>query len=78
MHENFSAALEQASHRFDLVVIDTPPIFAVTDAALVGAQCGTSLLAARIQKNSAKKLIIASRRLLDAGATVKDVTLNAM
>ncbi|WNK20109.1 polysaccharide biosynthesis tyrosine autokinase [Halomonas piscis] len=78
MHENFSAFLEQASQRFDLVIIDTPPILAVTDAAIVGKQCGTCLMVARFQKNPAKELTIAERRLETAGVPVKGAILNAM
>lgn len=78
MHKNFSDFLEQVSHQFDLVVIDTPPILAVTDAAIVGKQCGTSLMVARFQQNPAKELTIASRRLETAGVTVKGAILNAM
>lgn len=78
MHKNFSDFLEQASQRYDLVIIDTPPILAVTDAAIVGKQCGTSLMVARFQKNPAKELVIANRRLETTGVTVKGAILNAM
>ncbi|MDN6181048.1 MAG: polysaccharide biosynthesis tyrosine autokinase, partial [Halomonas subglaciescola] len=78
MHENFSAFLEQVSQRFDLVIIDTPPILAVTDAALVGAQCGTRLMVARFDKNPVKELEIANRRMATSGAPVKGAILNAM
>ena len=78
MHANFSAFLEQVSQRFDLVIIDTPPILAVTDAAIVGKQCGTSLMVARFQMNPVKELMIANRRMETAGVEIKGAILNAM
>lgn len=74
----FTTFIEQASREFDLVILDTPPVLAVTDAALVGKQCGTSLMVARFQLNPAKELQVATRRLETAGVTVKGAILNAM
>ncbi|HSH47980.1 MAG TPA: polysaccharide biosynthesis tyrosine autokinase [Halomonas sp.] len=78
MHENFHAFLDQVSQRYDLVIIDTPPILAVTDAAVVGKQCGTSLMVARFQKTPVRELLVAKRRMEAGGVTIKGVVLNAM
>ncbi|TMP64195.1 tyrosine-protein kinase, partial [Pseudoalteromonas ruthenica] len=34
MHSNFSKLVEEVSSKYDLVIIDTPPILAVTDPAI--------------------------------------------
>lgn len=78
MHKNFSNFLEQVSQRYELIIIDTPPILAVTDAAIVGKQCGTSLMVTRFQKNPVKELLIANRRMENAGVPIKGAILNAM
>ncbi|MCL7939470.1 polysaccharide biosynthesis tyrosine autokinase [Halomonas sp. ATCH28] len=78
MTAGFSRFLEEAGQRYDLVIIDTPPVLAVTDAAVVGAQCGTTLLVARFQVNPLREMQIATRRLESAGVTVKGAILNAM
>ncbi|MDN3554928.1 polysaccharide biosynthesis tyrosine autokinase [Halomonas maura] len=78
MGDRFTAFLEEAEEKYDLVIIDTPPVLAVTDAAVVGAQCGTTLMVARFQLNPAKELTIARERLESAGVTVKGAILNAM
>ncbi len=36
MSERFAELVSWASKNYDLVLIDTPPILAVTDAAIVG------------------------------------------
>ncbi|MEQ6890590.1 polysaccharide biosynthesis tyrosine autokinase, partial [Halomonas sp. CS7] len=78
MTAGFSRFLQEVGQRYDLVIFDTPPVLAVTDAAVVGAQCGTTLLVARFQVNPLRELQIATRRLESGGATVKGAILNAM
>ncbi|MDR5903003.1 polysaccharide biosynthesis tyrosine autokinase [Halomonas icarae] len=78
MTSRFTTFLEEVGQRYDLVIIDTPPVLAVTDAAVVGAQCGTTLMLARFQTNPIRELQIATRRLETAGVTVKGAILNAM
>ncbi|EPC04142.1 hypothetical protein L861_02185 [Litchfieldella anticariensis FP35 = DSM 16096] len=78
MHESFTRLLDELSPSYDLVIIDTPPILAVTDAAIVGKQVGTTLMIARFQLNPPKEIGIAQRRLGNAGVEVKGCILNAM
>ncbi|MEA4351895.1 polysaccharide biosynthesis tyrosine autokinase, partial [Klebsiella pneumoniae] len=52
MHPRFEALLKWGSQNYDLVVIDTPPILAVTDAAIIGRYAGTSLMVARFEVNT--------------------------
>ncbi|MDR5901267.1 polysaccharide biosynthesis tyrosine autokinase [Halomonas icarae] len=70
--------LERLGERYDLIIIDTPPVLAVTDAALLGALCGTTLMVAMFDVTSARELTRAKRRLEDAGVPVKGAVLNAM
>lgn len=55
MHHRFDSLIKWASANYDLVIIDTPPILAVTDAAIIGNYAGTTLLVARFEENTAKK-----------------------
>ncbi|MCH4563463.1 tyrosine-protein kinase, partial [Halomonas sp. EGI 63088] len=73
-----SRFLDAVGERYDLVIVDTPPVLAVTDAAVIGAQCGTTLLVARFQVNPLREVQLAVRRLETAGVTVKGAILNAM
>ncbi|XKE44009.1 polysaccharide biosynthesis tyrosine autokinase [Halomonas organivorans] len=78
MNRRFSEFLETVSENYDLIILDTPPVISVTDAAVVGAQCGTTLMVARFQHNPIKEMQIARRRLETAGVVVKGAILNAM
>lgn len=78
MHENFSRFVKEISGMYDLVIFDTPPILAVTDAALVGGQAGTTLMVTRYGINGAKEIEFAKRRLEQNGLLVKGVIFNAV
>lgn len=78
MHPRFAALLEWASEHYDLVLVDTPPLLAVTDAAIVGRLVGTTLLVARFAATAAKEIEITQRRLEQNGIEVKGAILNAM
>ena len=78
MQARFTEFLDYLSEHFDLVIIDTPPILAVTDAAIIGKQCGTTLMVVRFGQNTPKEIQIAENRLATGGVTVKGTILNAM
>jgi tyrosine-protein kinase Etk/Wzc len=42
MHRRFGELLNWASENYDIVILDTPPILAVTDAAIIGNYVGTT------------------------------------
>lgn len=78
MQRSFTQLIQTVSAEYDLVIIDTPPILAVTDAAIIGKQAGTSLMVARFELNPPREVRIALRRLQTAGVEVKGCILNAM
>lgn len=78
MSERFSELLKWGSANYDLVLIDTPPILAVTDAAIVGRHAGTSLMVARYAVNTLKEVETSLGRFEQNGITVKGVILNSI
>lgn len=78
MSERFSELLKWGSANYDLVLIDTPPILAVTDAAIVGRHAGTSLMVARYAVNTLKEVETSLSRFEQNGITVKGVILNSI
>lgn len=78
MHKRFSEFMEWASKEYDLVIVDTPPVLAVTDPSIVGAFAGTTLMVARYGQNTVKEIDIARSRFEQSGIIVKGVIFNAI
>lgn len=78
MHRRFAELLDWASKNYDLVIIDTPPILAVTDAAIIGRYVGTTLLVARFEVNTLKELIVSTKRFEQSGVQIKGCILNGV
>lgn len=78
MHERFGKLLEWANNEYDLVVIDTPPILAVTDAAIIGNYSGTTLLVARFEMNTPKEIEVSVKRFEQSGVKVKGCVMNGV
>lgn len=78
MHRRFDELLTWASQNYDIVVLDTPPILAVTDAAVIGHYAGTTLLVARFEQNTVKELEVSFKRFEQSGVSVKGCILNGV
>ncbi|HEL2978669.1 TPA: polysaccharide biosynthesis tyrosine autokinase [Stenotrophomonas maltophilia] len=78
MHRNFTELLETVEKQFDLVIIDTPPILAVTDAAIIAHHAGTCLLVARFGLNQPKELALARKRFEQNNVQLKGAIFNAV
>ncbi|WP_155012077.1 polysaccharide biosynthesis tyrosine autokinase [Klebsiella variicola] len=78
MHRRFGELLKWASENYDIVILDTPPILAVTDAAIIGNYVGTTLLVARFELNTAKEIDVSIKRFEQSGVVVKGCILNGV
>ncbi|HAX7452385.1 TPA: polysaccharide biosynthesis tyrosine autokinase [Escherichia coli] len=78
MHRRFETLLKWASDNYELVIIDTPPILAVTDAAIIGRYAGTTLLVARFEENTAKEIAVSVKRFEQSGVLVRGCILNGV
>ena len=78
MHARFSNLMEELSDEYDLVLIDTPPILAVTDSAIIGQLAGSSLLVTRYGVNSVKEVDAALTRFAQNNVEIKGAILNCM
>ncbi|HCU0891167.1 polysaccharide biosynthesis tyrosine autokinase [Raoultella ornithinolytica] len=78
MHKRFGELISWASKNYDMVILDTPPILAVTDAAIIGNYVGTTLLVARFELNTSKEIEVSIRRFEQSGVGVKGCILNGV
>lgn len=78
MHPRFADFLHWAGPRYDLILIDTPPVLAVTDAAIVGHHAGTALMVVRFEVNTVKQIETSLRRFEQNGVSIKGVILNGV
>ncbi|MEN8619222.1 polysaccharide biosynthesis tyrosine autokinase [Shewanella baltica] len=78
MHANFSKLIAEVSSAYDIVIIDTPPILAVTDPAIVSAHTGTTLLVTRFGQNHLREIELTRNRFEQNGIDVKGVVFNGV
>lgn len=78
MSSRLGDVIEWASKNYDIVIVDTPPILAVTDAAIIGKHAGTSLLVTRFAVNTLKEIELSINRFEQNGIDVKGVILNSV
>lgn len=76
MGEAFGEFLAQARKAYDFVILDAPPVLAVTDAAIIGAQAGAVLLVAKSGRHPMDELRVCLRRLLSHGIPVAGWVFN--
>ncbi len=76
LHSRFTELVEQLSKRYDCVLIDTPPILAVTDAAIVGRHAGTSLFVIKSATHRMSEIEDAVRRMAAADIELHGVLFN--
>lgn len=78
MSDKLEYVLKTVSEKYDLIIIDTPPILAVTDAAIIGKYAGTSLLVARFEENTAKEIAVSIKKFIQSGVNIKGCILNGI
>lgn len=74
--KQFARFLEEAAMQYDRVIFDSPPLQAVTDAAILASQCGGALLVVRTQATTRDSVTSAIRSLRDVHANLLGGVLN--
>lgn len=70
--------LKTLSAQYDVVLIDTPPVLAVSDTAILAPQAGTTFMVVRADVSSLGEVQEATKRLSQSGVTVKGVIFNGL
>ncbi|HEY6098071.1 MAG TPA: polysaccharide biosynthesis tyrosine autokinase, partial [Anaeromyxobacter sp.] len=72
----FEQLLGWASRHYAYVVIDTPPVLAVTDPTLVARRAGVNLLVLRAGQHPLREIALAVNRYAQSGVKVQGAVLN--
>lgn len=78
MSDAFTALVARMSADYDVVLLDTPPLLAVTDATLVGRHAGVNLVVVRAGTHPLKEVTAAVNRLEHSGVPVHGLILNGV
>jgi tyrosine-protein kinase Etk/Wzc len=78
MNPRLNTLIAWAKSEFDWVIIDSPPIIAITDASLLSRMAGATFLVARYAKTRPQELELSCQRLKLAGCKVNGVVLNGV
>ncbi|MEM5286932.1 polysaccharide biosynthesis tyrosine autokinase [Paraburkholderia sabiae] len=74
----FSTILSEYESKYDVILIDTPPILAVTDAALVAEHAGSTFLVLRAGMHRQREIADAIKRLKIGGINLNGGILNGV
>ncbi|WP_335952030.1 polysaccharide biosynthesis tyrosine autokinase [Acinetobacter beijerinckii] len=74
--QQFKLILENLDQQYDHIIIDTPPVLAVTDGIIISQYAGVNLLVARYAKSQMKELELSLNRFDQAGVKVNGFILN--
>jgi len=72
----FADLLERLSERYEHVLVDSPPILALTDAWILGAMCEVTVLILKAEKSHRKAAIQSCEALRSVGAHLLGVVVN--
>lgn len=71
-----SVLLEQLKTKYDYIIIDTPPVIAVTDAVIVAQATDAAVLVARFNRTHMKTLAMAKKNISDVNANLLGIIIN--
>ena len=78
LHERFGALLEVLNTKYDLIIIDSPPILAVTDAAIIGKMVGATFMVVKAGLHPKRELKQSISKLSQSGIELKGIVFNDM
>ncbi|MDC0590283.1 polysaccharide biosynthesis tyrosine autokinase [Gammaproteobacteria bacterium] len=78
MDSKFEKMAKKLNEKFDIVIFDTPPILAVTDASIIGNHCSLNMMVARFDACSSRDVLAAKNRFQLSGVDINGVIFNAV
>lgn len=74
----FGSLIESLRDKYEYIIIDTPPLLAVSDAASVAARADAVLLTVRLRRNAKPLAMQASQMLIDMGVRPLGIVVNGI
>ncbi len=74
--KEFASLLEVFKHRFDIIILDAPPVLPVTDASILARRVDSTLLIYEIGRTNRGALIRAKMQLESVGAKITGIIIN--
>jgi len=78
LHERFGQLLDGLAKQYDLIIIDSPPILAVTDAAIISRLAGAALMVIKAGLHTKRELEQSIKRFSQSGIPIKGIVFNDM
>jgi tyrosine-protein kinase Etk/Wzc len=76
LHERFSELLTNLSKSYDHILIDSPPILAVTDACIIGRLASVTLMVVKAGEHPLRELEQSTKQLIQSGVSLKGIVFN--
>lgn len=78
LHKRFADCLNVPSPDYDYIIIDSPPILAVTDASIIGQLAGATLMVVKAGAHPMREIGQSAKRLQQMGVNLRGVLFNDM
>lgn len=78
LHENTVRLLQSLSASYDYVLIDTPPVLAVSDTLIIGPHAGAIFMVARAGQSTIGDIKESIKRFSNSGIPVKGIIFNGI
>ena len=76
LHARFAECLKELGPRYDHIIIDSPPILAVTDAAIIGQMVGGALMVLKSGLHPMREIEQATKQLRQADVNLRGLIFN--
>ena len=76
LHQNFSDCLNVLTSCYEHIIIDSPPILAVTDATIIGQMAGGVLLVLKSGAHPMREIELSIKRLQQAEVNLRGIVFN--
>jgi tyrosine-protein kinase Etk/Wzc len=76
LHGQFASCVDALASQYDHIVIDSPPVLAVTDATIIGQVAGESLLVLKYAKHPMREIEVGIGRLSQSDVKLRGFLFN--